>query len=277
MLLDNLKQTVESGKDIVKPLYLRNLLKEELQNYVLQFIYNNAVYRDLIFTGGTCLRKIYGLPRLSEDLDFDFTGDFDIKTFSKDVKAYFKSDLQYAVETKISGKENTVFIKLPIMKSLGFKNEEVLFVRCDFSKEVLGGYAVETNAISTKDFTFFVRNYDLPTLFANKIFAFLSRDYFKGGQQTVPFKARDIFDLVWFLERVKNSGGKFEPNWKRLEKAFPDVSQKELVARIIEKVEKINEREIKLDLEPFVESSQSVDDFSNAFKGIIKRGMISLE
>lgn len=267
---------MESGKSIVKPLYLRNLLKEELQNYVLQFVYNNAAYRDLIFTGGTCLRKIYGLPRLSEDLDFDFTGDFNVKDFAKDVKAYFKSDLQYVVETKISGKENTVFIKLPIMKSLGFKNEEVLFVRCDFSKEALGGYGVETNAISTKDFTFFVRNYDLPTLFANKIFAFLSRDFYKGGKQMVPFKARDIFDLVWFLERAKKSAGGFEPNWKRLEKAFPGVSRKQLVARVVEKVEKINEREIKLDLEPFIESNQSVEDFSLAFKGIIKRGFEGL-
>jgi predicted nucleotidyltransferase component of viral defense system len=272
MLLDNLKQTVESGKNITKPLYLRNLLKEELQNYVLQFIYNNVTYRDLIFTGGTCLRKIYGLPRLSEDLDFDFTGKFDVNKFADAVKVHFKSDLQYPVETKISGKENTVYIKLPIMKSLGFKNEEVLFIRCDFSEEALGEYGVETNTVSTKDFTFFVRNYDLSTLFANKIYAFLSRGFYKGGQQTVPFKARDIFDLVWFLERAKKSSIDFSPNWKRLEKAFPGVSRKGLATKIIEKAEKINESEIKQDLEPFIESSQSVDDFSKAFKGIIKRG-----
>lgn len=275
MLIDNLNQVVEKNRTTQKPLYLRNLLKEELQNYVLQFIYNTAAYRELVFTGGTCLRKIYGLPRLSEDLDFDFTGNFDVKTFAKDIKAYFKSELQYGVETKISGNANTVFIKLPVMKRLGFKNEEVLFVRCDFSKETIGGYAVETNTISTKDFIFFVRNYDLPTLFANKIFAFLNRDFFKGGQQAVSFKARDIFDLVWFLERAKKGHTVFEPNWNRLERALPGVSRKELAAQISAKAEKINEQEIEIDLGPFIESDRSVKDFSKVFKEIIKRGVMN--
>ncbi len=43
--------------------------------YILNFIYNDSQYKNLIFTGGTCLRKIYGLSRLSEDLDFDYMHD----------------------------------------------------------------------------------------------------------------------------------------------------------------------------------------------------------
>jgi predicted nucleotidyltransferase component of viral defense system len=276
MLIDNLKQIVEGNKGTIKPLYLRNLLKEEVQNYILNFVYNNKEYKKLIFTGGTCLRKLYGLPRLSEDLDFDFIGTFDIGVFADSVKKYFWENLQYKqMETKISGNENTVYIKLPILKSLGFRNEEILFVRCDFSEELLGGYKLETSSISTRDFTFFVRNYDLETLFANKIRAFLNRDFFRGSGQDTPFKARDVFDLVWFLERSKKSSMNFVPNWQRLEAAFSDKSRDEILEMAIEKVMKINENDIKNDLESFIESSQSVDVFSQSFKEIIKNGFES--
>lgn len=276
MLIDNLKQVVEGNKRVIKPLYLRNLLKEEVQNYILNFVYNSKEYKELIFTGGTCLRKIYGLPRLSEDLDFDFTGTFNIGAFADSVKKYFLENLQYKqMETKISGNENTVFIKLPILKSLGFGKEEILFVRCDFSEELLGGYKLETSSISTRDFTFFVRNYDLETLFSNKIRAFLNRDFFRGSDQEIPFKARDVFDIVWFLERSKKSITNFVPNWKRLEMAFPDKSRDEILEMAIEKVVKIKENDIKNDLDPFIESSQSVDEFSQSFKEIIKTGFES--
>ena len=53
-------------------LYIRSLLKEFLQIYVLNFIYLNQIYNKVfVFTGGTCLRHCFGLNRLSEDLDFD--------------------------------------------------------------------------------------------------------------------------------------------------------------------------------------------------------------
>ena len=50
---------------------IRNKLKEYLQDIILYIIYSNKKYKDLIFYGGTLLRKVYGLNRLSEDLDFE--------------------------------------------------------------------------------------------------------------------------------------------------------------------------------------------------------------
>lgn len=43
----------------------RIFLKEVLQSYVLAFIYNHKTYRLLNFYGGSCLRIIYGLNRMS--------------------------------------------------------------------------------------------------------------------------------------------------------------------------------------------------------------------
>ena len=111
-MIDTLKRILEKKQSYRNPLYIRNLCKEELQNYILSYIYNSSKYRNLIFTGGTCLRKIYGLPRLSEDLDFDFTTPFSLDMFSNDIQDYFMGDLQYKNMTaKNSSNENTIFIK----------------------------------------------------------------------------------------------------------------------------------------------------------------------
>ena len=61
-----------STKDPLLPVETKRiLLKEALQSYVLDFLYNHSHYRRLNFYGGTCLHIIYNLNRLSEDLDFD--------------------------------------------------------------------------------------------------------------------------------------------------------------------------------------------------------------
>ena len=92
MVIQNLKSVLIKNKDITNRTYLRNLLKEELQVFVLYFIYTGK-HKDLIFTGGTCLRKFYNLPRLSEDLDFDIKDkDFDFLKFQSDLKNYFIKD-----------------------------------------------------------------------------------------------------------------------------------------------------------------------------------------
>ena len=49
----------------------RNALKEELQYYVLNFIYHHPEYNNWIMYGGSALRIIHGLDRMSVDLDFE--------------------------------------------------------------------------------------------------------------------------------------------------------------------------------------------------------------
>src|SRR3989344_1768807 len=179
MILDTLHRIIETDtKGQKNPLFTRTLLKEELQNCVLNYLYNSKKYKMLIFTGGTCLRKVYGLPRLSEDLDFNYLGKLSITNFSKKLKDYFAKDLQYKeVEAKIAGHGRTVFLKFPkVLAEIGVANNlsesQMLFVRCDFASETGRDFGTSINAISTNDFSFFALSYDLPTLFANKMIAF---------------------------------------------------------------------------------------------------------
>ena len=78
-------------------LFRRNLLKEYLQLVLLDFIYAHPGYGKLVFYGGSCLAHCYGLPRLSEDLDFvDLAGSVDLKRFSEDVLSFIneKTDVR---------------------------------------------------------------------------------------------------------------------------------------------------------------------------------------
>lgn len=280
MIIDVIRRIVEKegGKH---PLFLRTLIKEALQDYILYFVYNNKAYKELIFTGGTALRKIYGLPRLSEDIDFDSTKPFDIQTFASEVLAYFTKNLQYReVETKISGNNRTVFIKFPnLLTEAGLvKNRSdatQLFVRVDLSIETLGEYGTEVRSVTTSEFAFFVKAYDLSTLFTNKIIAFLQRNFFKGKTQTVAFKGRDVFDLVWFFERREKTG-ELNPRWERLYKALSRNTKQEVIQQLIEKIKQLDPGDVRRDLQPFIPLSQTTISFSEHFSNILLMGVQSL-
>lgn len=281
MILDELKRVAAGGKSAgAGRTAIR--IKDRLQDYILNFVYNHKTYKQLIFTGGTCLRKVYGLPRLSEDVDFDFTGRFYIGEFADEALKYFVEGLRYrAVEAKIAKNEKTVFFKFPelltqlkLVKNRG--DRRAVFVRCDLAAETSGDYATEVHPIYSLDLTFFVKSYDLPTLFSNKIIAFLQRDFFRGKTQKIAFKGRDVFDLVWLFERRQKTGLELVPNWRRVLSALAVDKPEEAVRMLIDKAGRIDPADVRRDLEPFVESGETAAAFGRNFKQIIESGAQSL-
>ncbi|EKE14735.1 MAG: hypothetical protein ACD_12C00317G0001 [uncultured bacterium] len=237
-------------------LYQRNVIKERLQDEILNFVYNNRDYNGLIFTGGTCLRKVYGLNRLSEDLDFDYSADFpfDINKFAKDAGKYLAAD------TKISGNGGTVFVKFP----------DNIFVRCDFSLIAAGEYQTQKSLITADNRQFFVNAYDLTTLFANKIVAFLSRNFFKGKFQKIPFKGRDIYDIYWLLQLSAKTGYTLKPNIPRLIDLLKKNSLPEIKNLVKDKIGLVNTQFVYDDLYPLIESKEFLGQFLQDFGKTIK-------
>jgi len=247
--------------------YQRNLMKEKLQDSILNFVYNSKKYNKLIFTGGTCLRKLYNLPRLSEDLDFDFSFNFEINDFKIEVEKYLVSKEKLNnVELKIANNKRTIFIKFLQ------ENGEKIFLRCDFSK-AKKNVKTEINPYNYDKYNFFILNYDLSTLFGNKIEAFLERQFFKGSEQTMSFKGRDVFDIGWFIQLSAKSGFVLKPEWKNLEKNLK-MTKKIIIKKIIEKVSKIKNEELLLDLVPFIESERTINEFINSFVAVIKNKLV---
>ena len=266
MLIQDLNEIAKKAEG-KNQFYIRNLVKGEIQNYILNFVYQDPEYQNLIFTGGTCLKKLYGLDRLSEDLDFDYTTKFGIDKFATKLKNYFVSKLQYkTVGFKISGNRQTLFLKLL---------SENIFVRCDFSKTTTKVYGINKGVITAGKFRFLVNAYDLETMFANKIIAFLRRNFYKGKFQTVPFKGRDVYDIFWFLQLSAKSGYNLKPNPKRLV-ALTGSDIDTLRQEVKDKITKVRAGFVYDDMLPLVESNIFLREFLKIFDtNIVKQiGMV---
>ena len=195
--------------------YTLNVLKEYLQVYVLNYLYTNSKYnKNLIFTGGTCLRRFYGLPRLSEDLDFDFQESFDSQILLDDIEGYFKKHYNFnEIELALKQRGNQIVLKLPVLHKLGLAKDNesnLLYVKLDFLRNPSNYFDLLTTSQSIYGFNFAAKHYDLPSLMSGKIHAILIRKKFQGLGNIEIVKGRDYFDLLWFL---KNS---VRPNLKRL-------------------------------------------------------------
>ena len=197
------------------------------------------------------------------------------------IEKYFRKNLQYKkIKAKISGNKKTVFLKFPILKEIGLVRSVAdspnLFVRCDFSNKGTGNYSTDINTISTNEFTIFIFAYDLPTLFANKISAFLERKFFKGKEQKISFKGRDIYDLIWFLGYSKRNNWQLQPNWERIFKTLKVNKKDVVISLLIDKIAKINKIDVIRDLTPFIETNSEIENFSDNFNKIMSSDLIKL-
>jgi predicted nucleotidyltransferase component of viral defense system len=263
MIEERLSEIIAGNQDL-NPLVLRTKLKEVLQEYVLEFVYNHPTYRAFLFTGGTCLHRLYGLSRLSEDLDFDVEGAIDAQAFADDVQAYVDHSLRYShMQTKVSGNGMSVSLKFPVLKQLGLvhssSDSPTLFLRCDLALEQTGLYGEQRAPISTARTMFFVRAYDLPTMFGNKLAAFIGRVYQKGATQTVPFKGRDVFDLIWFLQESRRQNWSLTPNWPRVLALLDAKTPGDVLRDVAAKAAALQPAEVAADLRPFIEDPQSLE------------------
>jgi predicted nucleotidyltransferase component of viral defense system len=241
--------------------YILNLLKEYLQVYVLYFIYTNSDYnRNLIFTGGTCLRHFFNLPRLSEDIDFDFKKSFDPVILTGDIKAYFNKQYKYNdVELAIKKHGNQILLKFPVLHKLELaegSKSNLLFVKLDFLENPSKHFSLETTSKSIYGFNFAATHYDLPSLMSDKIHAIIVREKFQGSDNIKVIKGRDFFDLLWFL---KNS---IKPNLKRLSEMLgtsvsADYIEKQLDKKVEEAVTRYKSS-FKSDLMPLISNTDFI-------------------
>lgn len=268
MIIKSLGQIIAQNKE-EGYLYLRNLLKEQLQFYVLNFVYGSKWGENLIFKGGSALRICFDLPRLSEDLYFDFLDkkSFIVNSFLADLRAYFTKDLQYKdLSIKISSKHNIIYLKFPVLDKLGLAESQektkILFLRIDLSPSVGKKYKIEVSSKSTSNFSFVVKRYSLPDFFAGKIAAILTRTTKEGKEIKPRTKGRDYFDLVWFLEK------KVQLNFDYLQEIIKIKEKKELKKRLLQKIEELDLKILKQDLDPLFKDKNFVEDFVKNYKQI---------
>lgn len=250
--------------------FQRNILKEYLQILVLDFLYSHSRYSQLVFYGGSCLAHCFGLPRLSEDLDFvDLKKEVEVSRLAKDLAIYFQKNTDLNLKTAVQ--KLRIYLKFPLLYELGLakKPEESnwLFLKIEIFKEFDFCQAYETEIIPLFKFnkSILIKTFDLSTLMATKIRAIFYRKWQridKKGRVLVRVKGRDYFDLLWYWQKG------IVPNLNCLEEIS---SKKDLKEKLLAIVEKIDFQSIRLDLEPLVENQNFVKNLSRNMKAIFKR------
>jgi predicted nucleotidyltransferase component of viral defense system len=248
---------IENKRNDRSTLYIRNLLKEYLQIYVLNYIYTNPKYnKELIFTGGTCLRLMYGLSRLSEDLDFDYDENIDTQILADRLLNYFQTKYKFDdITISLKQKGQQVLLKFPVLKNLNLakgNESNMLYLKMDLRMNLSSIYDVQITSKSTMNFNFVALHYKLSSLMAGKIAAILTRKRFVGKENKEIIKGRDYYDLLWFLKKG------VKPNLDRIsellgEKVTGDILKEKLDQKI-EILAKKYKNDFESDLIPLIEN-----------------------
>lgn len=263
--LIQLMQNVLSQKDPLLANEIRRvILKEFLQAYTLDFLYNHPLYRKLNFYGGTCLHVIYGLNRLSEDIDLDNSGSIDLSNLENDLLTYYRSNIGYTdVTSKTQIGEWGVWrttLKFPILYTLGLSSHtnEPLHLKVEVSQHKQISI-VHRTPVYLFGRSFVAANFSLETMMAGKMLACLERNFQKGEGATI--KGRDFYDLLWFMQQ------KIQPLEEKLARdgrqSYTVQSAMELLA---DKIAGLRVTDLAEDLLPLFEQRSFIEAWLEGFK-----------
>ncbi len=239
--------------------FKRNLLREYLQYKTLDVVFSSRYGRKLVFMGGTAIHIAHGLPRFSEDLDFDnrglTKGDFSaliqivakkltregcaIET-SSSFKGAFSADIKVRgvlFETGLSGhREEKILIKLDAQpQKFQYTPERVVINKFD----VFSGISVVPADI----------------LLAQKFYAILMRKRAMG---------RDFYDALFLAGKVK-------PDFAYLKERAGIKDKEGLKFVLLERCAKLNFKLLARDVEQFLFSpadAKKVLLFTEYVKGL---------
>ena len=274
MLLEELLKSIIAEKrqlGVPKAVIL-NYLKEYIQYLVLSLIYNHSEFKKLVFKGGSCLRICYNLPRLSEDLDFDY----EKKLFPDELLPGLEKYLSYEIRSKYFSSleikiQSTIrlYLKFPLLHNLGLSEKpesDKLYVKIEAEDILLPEASFGMTPVSQLGFNFMAYHYDLPTLMTGKIHAVLNRLWFKGKKQEIDIKGRDFYDLYWFLQN------NVKPNWRSLKKITTIKNEKELKSILVERIRKtVTPQKLNYDLRNFLPDPSFVSDFSKNYLELVRK------
>lgn len=202
--------------------FKRFALREYVQCKILKSIFDRS--SDLVFLGGTALRITYGLPRFSEDLDFDNLG-INREEFEKLIGGVVK-DLErqgMEVESRFVFKGAfRAYLKFPGLlfeEGLSDLEGEKLMIQVDTAPH---GFDFQPELYTLDRFDVYEKILVTPAdlILSQKIFAIFNRK-----------KGRDFFDVSYL---INNLGVK--PRFDYLEKKLGIDDSQELKRKLINEI-----------------------------------------
>lgn len=247
-------------------------LREIMQEVALAGLSRTNFFEKAAFYGGTALRIFYGLDRFSEDLDFsllDADPDFSLEPYFETILTEFESiGMTVSIREKEKKEKTNIdsaFLKSEtewkelvledIVKQFGIKyTNRGIKIKIEVDRQPPLGFTTEMK-LMTRPYSFYVRCFDRPSLFAGKMHALL----FRKWKNRV--KGRDWYDLEWyirkgipldmqhFIHRAKDTG-----DWH--EKEMP---QQHVLDLLREKFKIVSFDSVKEDVVPFIKNDEVLE------------------
>lgn len=260
-LLSILKARLEEFTGQGDPEVRRNALKEVLQLYILNFLYHHPTYSNWVMYGGSALRIIHGLDRMSVDLDFEVpspvTEQF-LKTLKEDIERHFMDTHSAGadfLEIKITSTRGlTLKFHVESLK-LGHASNQV-HVKIDLNHFAAPKTVTERRPITQGQLSFVILTYNMSALMASKIAAIFLRGTRGIGKAVYEEKGRDIYDLLWYMQR------KVTLDFDYLKAKGIDVTDpRTLFDRLTLKMNDVSEDNLKQDLFPLFMNRSFIEDW----------------
>jgi predicted nucleotidyltransferase component of viral defense system len=259
-----------------------NALREIMQEVALAALSRTAFFEKAGFYGGTALRIFYGLDRFSEDLDFSLLQadeSFTLEPYFSALQTEFEAlgmrvkiqekQKQSAIESAFL-KTETLWNELvleDIVTQLGLKSNKVVKIKIEVDRNPPQRFKTEEKLL-IRPFSFYVKCFTPPCLFAGKLHALLYR---KWNNRV---KGRDWYDFEWYIKkgipldvghffcRAKDSG-----DWKT-----EQFSAEQIIEAIQNKIDSVSFSSIKEDLVRFVPDDRSLSIWdATYFKDLVEK------
>lgn len=246
-------------------------LREVMQEIALLGLERGGFFEKAAFYGGTCLRIFHDLPRFSEDLDFSLLRAdtrFSFEPYFKTIEREFES-LGFSIEIKEKSKTaQTAIVSAFLKKSssvydIEIKGQRNIKIKFEVDTEPPLGFATEERLL-VQPYSFYVKCFDLPSLFAGKMHALLYRKWKHR------IKGRDWFDFEWyvrhnhtlslhhFVQRATQSG--------HVEAQFVDSLNATTFKALLEtRIQEIDFNAAKADVINFVPDPRALDIWSTHY------------
>lgn len=259
-------------------------LREMMQEIALAGLQRSGFFEKAAFYGGSALRICYGLDRFSEDLDFSLLKadiNFSLESYLEGITTEFNAlGMQVSVKEKVKTiqtnidsaflKSETVWKELVlegIVPQAGLGMRPNIKIKLEVDTKPPLGFETEEKLL-LKPFSFYVKCFKLPDLFAGKMHALLYRKW----KHRV--KGRDWYDMEWyikrsiplslkhFLMRAIDSG-----DWKE-----ENITQNQFLHLLNEKIEKVSFNNVREDIIRFIKDDKVLDIWSvKYFKDLIEK------
>ncbi len=252
-------------------------LREIMQEIVLAGLSRTDFFGKAAFYGGTALRIFYNLDRFSEDLDFSLleaVPDFSLEPYFKAVLTEFEAvgmtvsirEKDKKIKTKVESaflKSETIWKELvleDIVRQAGIKSNKTIKIKIEVDCEPPPGFETEEKLL-LRPFSFYVKCYTRPSLFAGKMHALL----FRKWKNRV--KGRDWYDLEWYIKKgIPLDVGHFLQRAKSTDDWNKDVISTEEIRQLLrEKIDSVSINNVKDDVIRFIKDDKALKIWSKDY------------